>query len=151
CQRLRLAMFPAAPDRSDGVNHEPSGQTIAPRNFRFAWPTTVQAPAFHSQFRACSAVNRAIDSATAKQRRIGCVYNRINVKLRDIAAIDLDLVIGLFLHERSRVYAKTKAMRRRLALQKHFVRKSTDALVRFRASFGSAHASSRRFSSPRPS
>ena len=40
-------------------------------------------------------MNRAIDSATAKQRRIGCVHNRINVKLRDIAAIDLDLTSEL--------------------------------------------------------
>jgi len=40
-------------------------------------------------------MNRAIDSATAKQRRISCVHNRINVKLRDIAAIDLDLTSGI--------------------------------------------------------
>jgi hypothetical protein len=38
-----------------------------------------------------------------------------------------------------------KAMRRRIALQKHFVRNPWNAPVAFRESFRSAHASSRRF------
>jgi len=38
-----------------------------------------------------------------------------------------------------------KAMRGRIALQKHFVRNYTDVIALFWANFGSTHASSRRF------
>ena len=40
CQRLSLAIFSAPPDRPDGVNDKPSGQTIATSNFCFTRPTT---------------------------------------------------------------------------------------------------------------
>ena len=83
-------MFPAAPDRPDCVNDEASRQTIAARDFRFAWATTAERAAFGEQFGACGAVNRAIDAATAEERRVRRVHNGINVEFCDVAAEDLD-------------------------------------------------------------
>ena len=79
CQRLRLAMFSTTPDRPDCVNDESSWQTISARDFSFAWTTTAQRAAFGEQFRACGAVNRPIDAATAEKRCVRSVHNGVNV------------------------------------------------------------------------
>src|SRR5207244_2376641 len=124
CQGLRLAMCPAMPDRSDGVNDESSGQTIAASDFRFTGFTAAKCTAFRKQLRSRGAMNRAIDSSAAEKRRVRRVHNRIDLELRDIAADDIDFAIQIFLHEQSYVSARMKAMRRRIALQKRFARKS---------------------------
>ena len=66
----------------------------------FASPgsTTAQCAAFGEQFGACSAVNRAIDSAAAEKRRVCRVHNGINVEFSDVAVDDLDSAVGI-LHE----------------------------------------------------
>ena len=84
-------MCPAAPDRPDRVDDKSGGQTIAARNFRFTGSTTSQCPAFREQFRAGSAVNRAIDSAAAQQASIRGIHNGIDLELRDVAADNVDL------------------------------------------------------------
>ena len=86
CQRLRLAMFSTTPDRPNCVNDKVSWQTISARDFGFAWTTTAQRAAFGEQFGACGAVNRAIDAATAEERRVRRVHNGINVQFSDVAA-----------------------------------------------------------------
>ena len=91
-------MFPAAPDRTDGVNDEASRQTISMRDFSFAWATTAQRAAFGEQFRACCAVNRAIDAATAEERCVRRVYNGINAQSSDVATEDFNSAGGI-LHE----------------------------------------------------
>ena len=88
-------MFPAAPDRTDGVNDEASWQTISARDFSFAWATTAQRAAFGEQFGACGAVNRAIDAATAEERCVRRVHNGINVQFSDVAAEDLDSAVEI--------------------------------------------------------
>ena len=103
CQGFGLAMFPATPDRSDGVNDESSGQTMAMRDFRFARFAAAKRTAFREQFRSSGAMNRAIDSSAAEKRRIRHVHNRIDLDLRDIAADDIDFAIEIFLHEQSYV------------------------------------------------
>ena len=59
----------------------------------FASPglTTAERSTFGEQFGARSAVNRAIDSAAAEQRRVCGVHNGIDLELSDVAADDLDL------------------------------------------------------------
>src|SRR6266446_2048939 len=98
CQRLSFAVCPAAPDRPDRVNDELSGQTIGASNFRFAGSTTAECPAFHEQVRAGRAMNRAIDSSAAEKRCVRRVHNSIDIELRDVAAVDFELAIGI-LHE----------------------------------------------------
>ena len=93
-------MVPAAPDRPDGVNDEPSGQTIAASNFRFAGLTTAQRPAFGEQFGARDAMNCPIDSSSAEKRRVCRVHNGIHLKLRDVAAYDLYSALLVFVHKR---------------------------------------------------
>ena len=88
-------MFPAGPDRTDGVNDESSWQTISGRDFSFAGTTTAQRAAFGEQFGACGAVNRSIDAATAKERCVRRVHNGINVQFSDVAAEDLDSAVGI--------------------------------------------------------
>src|SRR6266478_8771986 len=56
CQGLRLAMCPAMPGRSDGVDDESSGQTIATSDFRFAGVTAAKCTAFREQFRSSGAM-----------------------------------------------------------------------------------------------
>ena len=83
-------MFPATPDRANRVNHEPSGQTISASNFSFPGLTTAERSTFGKQFRPGSAVNRAIDSATAEQRRICGIHNSVDFELRDVATDNVD-------------------------------------------------------------
>ena len=97
CQRPRFVVFPAAPDRTDGVNNESSWQTISTRDFSFAWTTTAQRAAFAEQFGACCAVNRAIDAATAEERCVRRVHNGISVQFSDVTAHDIDLATGIVL------------------------------------------------------
>ena len=84
-------MSPAAPDRSDGVNDESSGQTIAASDFRLPGLTTAQRSTFGEQFRSGSAMNRAVHSAPAEKRRVSRVHNRVDVDFCDIPADDFDL------------------------------------------------------------
>ena len=99
CQGLRLAICPAAPDRSDGVNYESSGQTIATSDFRFAGFTAAKRTAFPEQFRSSGAMNRPIDSSAAEKRRIRRIHNGINIEFRDIPAGDIDLAMGIVLQK----------------------------------------------------
>ena len=84
-------MFPAAPDRPDRVNDKARRQTIAASNFRFPGLTTAQRSTFREQFGAGRAMNRAINSAAAKKRRICCIHDGIDLELRDVAADEFDL------------------------------------------------------------
>jgi hypothetical protein len=87
------------PDRSDGVDDESSGQTIATSDFRFTGFTAAKCTAFPAQFRTGSAMDRAIDSAATQKRRVRRVHNRIDLELRDIAADDIDFAMGIFVHK----------------------------------------------------
>jgi hypothetical protein len=99
CQGLRLTMCPATPDRSYGVDDEPSGQTITTSDFRFAGFTAAKRTAFREQFRSSGAMNRSIHSSAAEKRRVRRVHNGIHLELRDIAAGDVDLAMRIFLQK----------------------------------------------------
>ena len=74
-------MFSTTPDRPNCVNHEASGQTIAPCNLRFAGSTTSERAAFGEQFGARRAMNSAIDTAAAEERCVCRVNNGIRVEV----------------------------------------------------------------------
>jgi hypothetical protein len=98
CQRSRFVVFPAAPDRTDGVDDNARWQTISTSHFGLAWTTTAQRAAFGEQFGACSTVNRAIDTATAEKRCVRRVHNGVNLQFSDVAAEDFNSAGGI-LHE----------------------------------------------------
>src|SRR5882724_9964484 len=131
CQGLRLAMCSAMPDRSDGVDDESSGQTIATSDFRFAGFTAAKCTAFPAQFGSSGAMNRSVDSAAAEKRRIRRVHNRVNLLFCDVPSRDLNIAVQIFLHEQSYVCAPMKAMRRRIALQKRFAQNQRTRLFYF--------------------
>jgi hypothetical protein len=91
-------VFSTAPDRPNCVNYELPWQTTSARDLRFTCLATAEHPAFGKQFRACAAMNRAIDTATAKKCRVRRVYNRVNLELRDVGAENFDPAVGIF-HE----------------------------------------------------
>ena len=67
-----------------------AGKVIAASNLRLAGFTTAERAAFRKQFGAGGAVNRAIDTATAEERRVCRVHNRIDVQRGDVAAEDFN-------------------------------------------------------------
>ena len=83
-------MVSAAPDRPDGVNDEPRWQAISASDFRFAGLTTAECSTFGEQFGTGSTMNRAVHSAAAEKCRVCRVHNRIDFKLRDVPADNLD-------------------------------------------------------------
>lgn len=95
-QCLRFAAFPAAPHRSDRVNHKPGRQTIPAGNFRFARMATAKCSALRKQFGSGCAMNRAVDSASAEQRGVGRVHNRVDVELGNVTTYYADPSPGSF-------------------------------------------------------
>jgi hypothetical protein len=83
--------FSSSPNRANCVNDKTRRQTKSASNFRCTGSTTAEGPAFCKQLRASPAMNCAIDSATAEERRVRRVYDGIDVEFRDIALDDLDL------------------------------------------------------------
>src|SRR5882762_1103193 len=89
----------SVPERADGVDDKTRGQIVSASDFRFTRLATAECPALREKLRSSGAMNGAIDSAAAKQRRIGRVHNCIDIECGDIAADDVDLHIHIFLHE----------------------------------------------------
>jgi len=104
-EQFILAVLAVAPDRADGVN-DPSGREfVAFGDFGLAGGATAERAAFHQQFRPGGAMNGAVHAATAEQRRVGGVHNRIHALLRDVAGNDGEamengslVMAGLFPH-----------------------------------------------------
>jgi hypothetical protein len=81
------------------MNDKTRGQIVSGSDFRFARLATAECATFGQKPRSSGAMNGAIDSAAAKQRRIGRVHNCTDSECGDIAADDIDLHIHVVLHE----------------------------------------------------
>src|SRR5438477_5457997 len=79
CEEVRFACMSAAPYRSNRMDDVARRQTIAPRNAGFARRATADRPAFVQQLRPGGSVERSVDTPAAQQRRIGGVYDRVDV------------------------------------------------------------------------
>jgi hypothetical protein len=77
-QRLIFAPATAVPDRADSVDDMPGRQPMAGRDFGVTGLATIEGTAFGQEFGAGSAVNRAIDAATAEQARVSGVDDGVN-------------------------------------------------------------------------
>ena len=81
-----LVCEPAADNRSYCVDNILARKIISTRQFSFSGFTAMERFTFFQQLRSSCAVNRPIDSATAKQGLIRRVYDGVNIgNLRDIA------------------------------------------------------------------
>lgn len=76
------------PEGADGVDNKTRGQIVSASDFRFTRLATAECPALREKLRSSGAMNGAIDSAAAKQRRIGRVHNCIDGECGNIAAND---------------------------------------------------------------
>src|SRR5437660_3940910 len=88
----------SVPERADGVDDKTRGQIVSASDFRFTRLATAECPALREKLRSSGAMNGAIDSAAAKQRRIGRVHNCIDGECGNIAANDVDLDIHIAVH-----------------------------------------------------
>ena len=90
-QQFRLALFPVAIDRPDGMNHVTGLQSIAFRDLGLAGRAAVQATAFGQEPRPGGPMDRAVDPAAAQQAVVGCVNDGVDIQCRDVGLQDGDV------------------------------------------------------------
>ena len=89
-EQFVLALPAAVPNRSNGMDHVLGLQPITSGDFGVAGVAAVQCAAFGKQFGPRGPMDRAIDAAPAKERRIGGVDDGINAQCRDIGDDDFE-------------------------------------------------------------
>src|SRR5262245_12758461 len=70
-EQLGLTRPPTPPHRAHGMNDMPGLEPIAPRDLGLARPATAERTALGHKLRAGSAMDGAVDPASAEQRRVG--------------------------------------------------------------------------------
>jgi hypothetical protein len=81
---LILVGVAAMPDRPDGVDHMPGRQPVSFGDFGIAGGAATKRAAFDQQFGSGRAMDGAIDTAPAEQRRIRGVDDGVNAQTGDI-------------------------------------------------------------------
>ena len=89
-QELLLARAAAAPDRPDGVQDVTGGQVTSAGRLHVAGVAPAELAALVENRRPTRAVDRAVDAATAEQRRVGRVHDGVDVLLGDVAEDEFD-------------------------------------------------------------
>ena len=88
-QRLGFAAIASTPERPHGMDYMPRSELTTAGRHRFACRQPTNSidylPAFVQNRRTSRAMDRAVDSASAEQRRIGRIHDRIGLFARDIA------------------------------------------------------------------
>ena len=88
-ERLILSLLATLPNRSYRMNHVSGRQPISFGDFGIAGIAAAQRAALGKQFGPRRPVDRAIDAAPAKERRIGGVDDGVNAESRDVGDDDL--------------------------------------------------------------
>lgn len=83
-QQLRI-LCSTAIDRRNRMNHVARRQIARTRDHGLTRRAAANAATFLHDRRTTGAVNRAVDAASARERRIGCIHDRIRSNARDIA------------------------------------------------------------------
>jgi hypothetical protein len=89
-KRLIFAVTASVPDWSDGVDYMPRRQTIGLGDLGVAGFATIQHAAFDGELGPGRAMNRAVNTAAAQQRRIGGVDDGVNAQRRDVGDDDVE-------------------------------------------------------------
>src|SRR3954453_2368821 len=83
-EQIALAVMTALPDRSNRMDHMPRRQTVALGDFGVSGGAAVELTAYGQQFRPSSSMDRAVDTATAQQRRVGRVDDGVNAQCSNV-------------------------------------------------------------------
>jgi len=83
-----FAVSAAVPDGADGVDDVFSGEVVALGDFRVAGLAATEGFTFFKELRASSAMDGAIDSASAEEGCVGGVNDSINFEGSDISSND---------------------------------------------------------------
>ena len=89
-KRFRFTVRPFLPHGTNAMDDVTGLQLVAARDLRLASTRAAEGTAFREQPRARAPVNGAVDAATAEERLVGGVHDRVDVKQRDVALDDLD-------------------------------------------------------------
>jgi hypothetical protein len=84
CKQLLLSVFPAAPDRTDGMNDIAGLELIPLGNFGIAGSTSAKSPAFSKKLRTGCPVDSPVHAATAEQAPVRGIDDDIHCKSRYI-------------------------------------------------------------------
>ena len=87
-EQIVFTLVAAVPDRSHRMDHMLGRQTISLGDLGLAGGAATKRAAFGKQCGTSGAVNRAIDAATAQQRRIRGVDDGVNAECRDVGNDD---------------------------------------------------------------
>ena len=87
-QQIILAEVTAIPDRPNRMDHVLCRKPIAFGDLGVAGRAAMQHAALGEQFRAGGAMDRAIDAAPAKERRVGRVDDGVNAQCGDVGNDD---------------------------------------------------------------
>jgi tetratricopeptide (TPR) repeat protein len=101
-QQLGLAVPAVAIARPDCMDHELRRQPIPSGDLRLTGRTATQRAAFRQQFRPRGAMDRTVHTATAQQRLVRRIHDRIHGKLRDVRLHDDYALHGALRHSQSR-------------------------------------------------
>jgi hypothetical protein len=77
-QQRILAMASAVPDRANGMNHMPRGQTVTACDFGAAGFGPTERAAFGKELGTGRAMDRAVDTAAAEERGTRGVDDGVN-------------------------------------------------------------------------
>jgi hypothetical protein len=91
-EKVGLSMSAIPVHRADSVNHVACRETIATRNPCFASRATTERATFSKKLRPCGAMNRTVHTASAEQRRVSGIYDRIDIECDDVRLQRLQLV-----------------------------------------------------------
>ncbi len=93
-----FTVIAASPDRTDRVNHMPRREPVTGCHLSLSRSTAIEFSTLLEKCRPRSAVNRAVDTASAEQGVVGSIYDGVYVQLRDIALMYLDAASLHFLN-----------------------------------------------------
>ena len=83
-----LARRTAAPDRPDGMNHVPGGQSISRGNFGPARLAATERATFIEEVGTGGPMDRTVDAPASEQGRICGVDDGVNAQSRDVGDED---------------------------------------------------------------
>ena len=86
CQQIRLAVAPATPDGTHGVDDPGGWQLMAARDLGLPRLASGEQPAFVQKLRTGGPMDRAIDPAAAELGRVGGVDDGVHGQRCDVGA-----------------------------------------------------------------
>jgi hypothetical protein len=89
-QSLVLALTPAVPDRTDGMNHMSRRQPIGLGDFGVTGLAATEGATLGEKLRPGRAMDCTIDAATAEQRRVRGVDDGVNAERCDVGDDDFE-------------------------------------------------------------